>query len=150
MPAAMAAAVITALFSFSWTGMTAEAAVQSEPLVVTEKGKVIDDDFQVINHTYPTAIYAAPSSTGTVQVNSDTISVKNKGEHGNHIGIIHTGNGWNGTLNLKEGMKISGNFTGPDVDASGVELDGYERLTDDKNTGKAYDGKAYLGNDISI
>ena len=47
-------------------------------------------------------------------------------------------------------MKISGNFTGPDVDASGVELDGYERLTDDKNTGKPYDGKAYLGNDISI
>lgn len=150
MPAAMAAAVITALFSFSWTGMTAEAAVQSEPLVVTEKDKVIDDDFQVINHTYPTAIYAAPSSTGTVQVNSDTISVKNKGEHGNRIGIIHTGNGWNGTLNLKEGMKISGNFTGPDVDASGVELDGYERLTDDKNTGKPYDGKAYLGNNISI
>lgn len=26
--------------------MTAEAAVQSEPLVVTEKDKVIDDDFK--------------------------------------------------------------------------------------------------------
>lgn len=148
--AAMAAAVLTALVSFSWTGMTAEAAVQSEPLVVTEKDKVIEDDFQVINHTYPTAIYVDPSSTGTVQINSNTISVKNKGERENHIGIIHTGNGWNGTLNLKEGMQISGNFTGPDVDASGVELDGYERLTDDKNTGKPYDGKAYLGNDISI
>lgn len=47
-------------------------------------------------------------------------------------------------------MKIRGNFTGPDVDASGVELDGYDLLTDDKNTGKPYDGKAYLGNDISI
>ncbi|MDD6382198.1 MAG: ESPR-type extended signal peptide-containing protein, partial [Selenomonadaceae bacterium] len=148
--AAMTAAVLTALVSFSWTGMTAEAAVQSEPLVVTEKDKVIDDDFQVINHTHPTAIYVDPSSTGTVQVNSDTISVENKGKLENRIGIIHTGNGWNGTLNLKEGMKIRGNFTGPDVDASGVELDGYERLTDDKNTGKPYDGKAYLGNDISI
>lgn len=148
--AAMTAAVLTALVSFSWTGMTAEAVVQSEPLVVTEKDKVIDDDFQVINHTHPTAIYVDPSSTGTVQVNSDTISVENKGKLENRIGIIHTGNGWNGTLNLKEGMKIRGNFTGPDVDASGVELDGYERLTDDKNTGKPYDGKAYLGNDISI
>lgn len=130
--------------------MPAEAAVQSEPLVVTEKDKVIDDDFQVINHTHPTAIYVDPSSTGTVQVNSDTISVENKGKLENRIGIIHTGNGWNGTLNLKEGMKIRGNFTGPDVDASGVELDGYDLLTDDKNTGKPYDGKAYLGNDISI
>ena len=148
--AAMTAAVLTALVSFSWTGMTAEAAVQSEPLVVTEKDKVIDDDFQVINHTHPTAIYVDPSSTGTVQVNSDTISVENKGKLENRIGIIHTGNGWNGTLNLKEGMKIRGNFTGPDVDASGVELDGYDLLTDDKNTGKPYDGKAYLGNDISI
>ena len=148
--AAMTAAVLTALVSFSWTGMTAEAAVQSEPLVVTEKDKVIDDDFQVINHTHPTAIYIDPSSTGTVQVNSDTISVENKGKLENRIGIIHTGNGWNGTLNLKEGMKIRGNFTGPDVDASGVELDGYDLLTDDKNTGKPYDGKAYLGNDISI
>lgn len=148
--AAMAAAVLTALVSFSWTGMTAEAAVQSEPLVVTEKDKVIDDDFQVINHTHPTAIYVDPSSTGTVQVNSDTISVENKGKLENRIGIIHTGSGWNGTLNLKEGMKIRGNFTGPDVDASGVELDGYDLLTDDKNTGKPYDGKAYLGNDISI
>lgn len=148
--AAMAVAVLTALVSFSWTGMTAEAAVQSEPLVVTEKDKVIDDDFQVINHTHPTAIYVDPSSTGTVQVNSDTISVENKGKLENRIGIIHTGSGWNGTLNLKEGMKIRGNFTGPDVDASGVELDGYDLLTDDKNTGKPYDGKAYLGNDISI
>ena len=148
--AAMAAAVLTALVSFSWTGMTAEAAVQSEPLVVTEKDKVIDDDFQVINHTHPTAIYVDSSSTGTVQVNSDTISVENKGKLENRIGIIHTGSGWNGTLNLKEGMKIRGNFTGPDVDASGVELDGYDLLTDDKNTGKPYDGKAYLGNDISI
>lgn len=148
--AAMTAAVLTALVSFSWTGMTAEAAVQSEPLVVTEKDKVIDDDFQVINHTHPTAIYIDPSSTGTVQVNSDTISVENKGKLENRIGIIHTGNGWNGTLNLKEGMKIRGNFTGPDVDASGVELDGYDLLTDDKNTGKPYDGRAYLGNDISI
>lgn len=143
--ALLAALLLTGAFC-----VPAEAAVQSEPLVVTEKDKVIDDDFQVINHTHPTAIYVDPSSTGTVQVNSDTISVENKGKLENRIGIIHTGNGWNGTLNLKEGMKIRGNFTGPDVDASGVELDGYDLLTDDKNTGKPYDGKAYLGNDISI
>lgn len=37
--AAMTAAMLTALVSFSWIGMTAEAAVQSEPLVVTEKGR---------------------------------------------------------------------------------------------------------------
>lgn len=105
----------------------AQAAVQTEPMVVTEKDKVIDDDFNITGtaHTYPTAIYVTPDSIGAVQVNSGSILVENAGEKKEDTGIIDTGWGWKGTLNLKDGMKISGEFTGTSVNAKGIDLNGF-------------------------
>lgn len=130
----------------------AQAAVQTEPMVVTEKDKVIDDDFNITGtaHTYPTAIYVTPDSIGAVQVNSGSILVENAGEKKEDTGIIDTGWGWKGTLNLKDGMKISGEFTGTSVNAKGIDLNGFKELTYDTDTGKPYDGRANLGKDISI
>lgn len=104
----------------------AQAAVQTEPMMVMEKDKVINDDFNLINHKYPSAIYVHTSSTGTVQVNSQKVHVKNSGETLTDIGVIDTGYGWTGTLNLKDGMQVSGEFTGADVNAKVLQLNGFE------------------------
>lgn len=145
----LAALAVTSAFGMP---AVAEAAVQTEPMVVTDKDKVIDDDFNITGngHTYPTAIYVTPDSTGTVQVNSGVIHVENAGEKKEDTGIIDTGWGWKGILNLKDGMKISGKFTGTDVNAKGIELNGFKELTYETDTGKPYDGRANLGKDISI
>lgn len=130
-----------------------QAAVQTEPLIVTEKDKVIDDDFQVLGHKYPAAIYVDSASTGTVQVNSKTIQVENAGENyedENDIGIIDTGYGWTGKLNLKDGMQITGNFTGPVVNAKGIQLNGFEFFTKTDDTGVPYTGTAQLGKNLSV
>lgn len=130
----------------------AQAAVQTDPMVVTEKDKVIDDDFNIIGtgHTYPTAIYVTPDSTGTVQVNSGSILVENAGEKKEDTGIIDTGWGWKGALNLKDGMQVSGEFTGADVNAKGLQLNGFEFFTKDDDTGAPYAGTAHLGNNLSL
>ena len=127
-----------------------QAAVQTEPLVVTEKDKVIDDDFHVVGHKYPAAIYVDPASTGTVQVNSNSIQVENEGQGQQDIGILDTGYGWKGSLDLKSGMQITGNFTGPVVDAKGIQLNGFEFFTKEDDTGAPYTGTARLGNDLSV
>lgn len=128
----------------------AQAAVQTEPMVVTDKDKVIDDDFYVVIHKYPEAIYVDPASTGTVQVNSQKVHVKNSGETLTDIGVIDTGYGWTGTLNLKDGMQVSGEFTGADVNAKGLQLNGFEFFTKDDDTGAPYAGTAHLGNNLSL
>ena len=134
-------------------GDTVEAAVRTEPLVVTEKDRVIDDDFQVIGHEYPEAIYVDPASTGTVQVNSNTIRVENAGQKKENLidsGILDTGYGWNGTLNLKDGVQVSGKFTGPDVNTKGILLNGFEFFTKTDDIGTPYVGTANLGNDVAV
>lgn len=128
----------------------AQAAVQTEPMVVTDKDKVIDDDFYVVNHKYPEAIYVDPASTGTVQVNSKSIRVENAWDSHNDIGVVDTGYGWNGILKLKSGMQISGDFTGNFVQARGLQLNGFELFTKTDDIGKPYAGTAQLGDDISI
>lgn len=128
----------------------AQAAVQTEPMMVMEKDKVINDDFNLINHKYPSAIYVHTSSTGTVQVNSQKVHVKNSGETLTDIGVIDTGYGWTGTLNLKDGMQVSGEFTGADVNAKGLQLNGFEFFTKDDDTGAPYAGTAHLGNNLSL
>lgn len=127
----------------------AQAAVQTEPMMVMEKDKVINDDFNLINPKYPSAIYVHTSSTGTVQVNSQKVHVKNSGETLTDIGVIDTGYGWTGTLNLKDGMQVSGEFTGADVNAKGLQLNGFEFFTKD-DTGAPYAGTAHLGNNLSL
>lgn len=128
----------------------AQAAVQTEPMMVMEKDKVINDDFNLINYKYPSAIYVHTSSTGTVQVNSQKVHVKNSGETLTDIGVIDTGYGWTGTLNLKDGMQVSGEFTGADVNAKGLQLNGFEFFTKDDDTGAPYAGTAHLGNNLSL
>ena len=128
----------------------AQAAVQTEPMMVMEKDKVINDDFNLINPKYPSAIYVHTSSTGTVQVNFQKVHVKKSGETLTDIGVIDTGYGWTGTLNLKDGMQVSGEFTGADVNAKGLQLNGFEFFTKDDDTGAPYAGTAHLGNNLSL
>ena len=143
----LAALAVTGAFGMP---AVAEAAVQTEPMVVTDKDKVIDDDFYVVNHKYPEAIYVDPASTGTVQVNSKSIRVENAWDSHNDIGVVDTGYGWNGILKLKSGMQISGNFSGKDIRARGIQLNGFELFSATNDTGKPYVGTAYLGNNISV
>lgn len=128
----------------------AQAAVQTKPMVVTDKDKVIDDDFDIHGHTYATAIYVDKASTGTVQVNSNTVHVENVGQAKQDTGVIDTGYGWTGKLNLKSGMQISGDFSGTAVWARGIQLNGFQNLTETDDTGNPYAGTAYLGDNVSV
>ena len=128
----------------------AQAAVQTAPLVVTDKDKVINDDFDIKGHTYATAIYVDKDSPETVQVNSNTVHVENVGQTQQDTGVIDTGYGWTGKLNLKSGMQISGDFSGNGVHARGIQLNGFELFSATNDIGKPYAGMAYLGNHISV
>lgn len=128
----------------------ADAAVQTAPLVVMDTDKVIDDDFDIHGHTYATAIYVDKASTGTVQVNSNTVHVENVGQAKQDTGVIDTGYGWTGKLNLKSGMQISGDFSGTAVWARGIQLNGFQKFTETDDTGNPYAGTAYLGDNVSV
>lgn len=128
----------------------ADAAVQTAPLVVTKKDKVINDDFNVKGHTYATAIYINKDSPETVHVNSNTVHVENVGQAKQDTGVIDTGYGWTGKLYLKSGMQISGDFSGTGVWARGIQLNGFQMFTATDDTGKPCAGTAYLGDNVSV
>lgn len=134
--AAMAAAVLTALVSFSWTGMTAEAAVQSEPLVVTKTGQTVTDDFDVKDCGKQAVLEigstAAADTKGVTTVNSKTISgtYSNKGEANG----IWVQNKYPGKVNLADGMIVKVDATGNHYNATGIYLEGVDRSHDPKST----------------
>ena len=153
--AAMAAAVLTALVSFSWTGMTVEAAaVQSGPLVVTETGQTVTDDFDVKDCSNQAvlkiAFSAAADKKGETFVNSKTISgtYSNKGEANG----IWVQNKYPGKVNLADGMTVKVDATGNHYNATGIYLEGVDRSHDPKSTDESVNANEEYennGNQIS-
>lgn len=108
--------------------MPAEAAVQSGPLVVTETGQTVTDDFNVENCTNPAVLEigstAAADEKGETFVNSKTISgtYSNKGE-ANGIWVQDK---YPGKVNLADGMIVTVDATGNSYNATGIYLEGVD------------------------
>ena len=117
------------------------AAVQSGPLVVTEKGQTVNDDFDVTNCSNPAVLEigstAAADTSGVTSVNSKTISgtYSNKGE-ANGIWVQDK---YPGTVKLADGLQITltsdsdGNHNST-TNTTGIYLEGVDRSRDSKST----------------
>lgn len=113
----------------------AEAAVQTSPLIVTEKNQTVSDDFDVAltDGSYPAALVIAPSSAdstdGVIQVDSRNITgsytqsdVSSTGE-GNGIWVQE---GYPGTVNLADRLTVKVDAAGDHYNASGIYLEGVD------------------------
>lgn len=165
--AAMAAAVLTALVSFSWTGMTAEAAVQSEPLVVTKTGQTVTDDFKVENCSNRAVVEIASSAAKTTDdvTKVDTKSISATFSNKNEANGIWVQNNYPGTVNLADGLQITLTSDGNNYNTTGIYLEGVNTNTDSKgshdesvnandefraNGNKISDTRVEVGNHTSI
>ena len=116
--------------------MPAEAAVQSEPLVVTDPGQTVTDDFDVKDCSNQAVLeIGSTADAGTdnvTTVNSNTISgtYSNKGE-ANGIWVQDT---YPGTVKLADGMTVKVDATGNYYNATGIYLEGVDRSHDPKST----------------
>lgn len=145
-------ALLVALLLTGAFCVPAEAAVQSEPLVVTDPGQTVTDDFNVENCTNPAVLEigstAAADEKGETFVNSKTISgtYSNKGE-ANGIWVQDT---YLGKVNLADGMTVKVDATGNDYNATGIYLEGVDTHHGNPNESYAAN-EAYVknGNRIS-
>lgn len=131
--------------------MPAEAAVQSEPLVVTDPGQTVTDDFKVENCSNRAVVEidssAAADTDGVTTVNSKSISgtYSNKGE-ANGIWVQAT---YPGTVKLADGMTVKVDATGNDYNSSGIYLEGVDTHHGNPNESYAAN-KAYNNNGKQI
>lgn len=115
--------------------MPAEAAVQSEPLVVTDPGQTVTDDFDVKDCSNQAVLeIGSTADAGTdnvTTVNSNTISgtYSNKGE-ANGIWVQDK---YPGKVNLADGMTVEVDATGNYYNATGIYLEGVDRSHDPKS-----------------
>lgn len=115
--------------------MPAEAAVQSEPLVVTKTGQTVTDDFDVKDCGKQAVLEigstAAADKKGVTTVNSKSISgtYSNKGE-ANGIWVQDK---YPGTVNLADRMTVEVDATGNHYNATGIYLEGVDRSHDPKS-----------------
>ena len=126
--AAMTAAVLTALVSFSWTGMTAEAAVQSKPLVVTETGQTVTDDFDVKDCSNRAVVEIASSAAKTTDdvTKVDTKSISATFSNKNEANGIWVQDNYPGTVNLADGLQITLTSDGINYNTTGIYLEGVD------------------------
>lgn len=135
-------ALLVALLLTGAFCVPAEAAVQSEPLVVTEKGQTVTDDFAVTNCTNPAILEigstAAADADGVTEVNSKTI--KGTFTVGGQEHNVAEANGiwvqdkYPGKVNLADGMTVEVDATGNYYNATGIYLEGVDRSHDPKST----------------
>lgn len=162
--AAMAAAVLTALVSFSWTGMTAEAAAErTTPLVVTDQNQTIIDNFKDVNIAdgkTPAILEigstAAADTKGVTAVNSKNIkgTFTVGGDKGNtaEANGIWVQDKYPGKVNLADGMTVEVDATGNYYNATGIYLEGVDRSHDPKSTDESVNANEEYknnGNQIS-
>lgn len=161
--AAMAAAVLTALVSFSWTGMTAEAAERTTPLVVTDKNQTISDNFKDVNiadgktpEILEIGSTAAADADGVTEVNSKNIkgTFTVGGDKGNtaEANGIWVQDKYPGKVNLADGMTVEVDATGNYYNATGIYLEGVDRSHDPKSTDESVNANEEYknnGNQIS-
>ena len=115
--------------------MPAEAAVQSEPLVVTDPGQTVTDDFKVENCSNRAVVEidssAAKTTDDVTKVDTKSISAtfSNKGEANG----IWVQNKYPGKVNLADGMTVKVDATGNHYNATGIYLEGVDRSHDPKS-----------------
>ena len=133
--------------------MPAEAAVQSEPLVVTKTGQTVTDDFDVKDCGKQAVLEigstAAADKKGVTFVNSKTISgtYSNKGE-ANGIWVQDK---YPGTVKLADGMTVKVDATGNSYNATGIYLEGVDRSHDPKSKDESVNAnEEYKNNDNQI
>ena len=108
--------------------MPAEAAVQSEPLVVKATGQTVTDDFNVENCTNRAVLEigstTAADADGETFVNSKTISgtYSNK----NEANGIWVQDKYPGKVNLADGMTLKVDATGNSYNSTGIYLEGVD------------------------
>ncbi len=128
-------ALLVALLLTGAFCVPAEAAVQSEPLVVTDPGQTVTDDFDVKDCSNQAVLKIASSAAadtkGVTTVNSKTISgtYSNKGEANG----IWVQNKYPGKVNLADGMTVKVDATGNHYNATGIYLEGVDRSHDPKS-----------------
>ena len=128
-------ALLVALLLTGAFCVPAEAAVQSEPLVVTDPGQTVTDDFDVKDCSNQAVLeIGSTADAGTdnvTTVNSNTISgtYSNKGE-ANGIWVQDT---YPGTVKLADGMTVEVDATGNHYNATGIYLEGVDRSHDPKS-----------------
>ena len=128
-------ALLVALLLTGAFCVPAEAAMQSEPLVVTEKGQTVTDDFDVKDCSNQAVVEidstAAADTKGVTTVNSKSISgtYSNKGE-ANGIWVQDK---YPGTVNLADRMTVEVDATGNHYNATGIYLEGVDRSHDPKS-----------------
>ncbi len=161
--AAMAAAVLTALVSFSWAGMTAEAADRTTPLVVTDKNQTISDNFKDVNIAdgktpaiLKIASTAAADKDGVTEVKSQnitgTFTVGGDKDHAAEANGIWVQNKYPGKVNLANEMTVEVDATGNHYNATGIYLEGVDRSHDPKSTDESVNANEEYknnGNQIS-
>ena len=144
----LAALLLTGAFC-----VPAEAAVQNEPLVVTDPGQTVNDDFDVTNCSNPAVLEigstAAADTSGVTSVNSKTISgtYSNKGE-ANGIWVQDK---YPGKVNLADGLQITLTSDGNYYNTSGIYLEGVDRSHNPKSTDESVNAnKEYKNNGNQI
>ena len=134
--------------------MPAEAAVQSEPLVVTDPGQNVTDNFNVTNCGKPAVLEIASSAAKTTndvkKVDTKRISAtfSNKGE-ANGIWVQDK---YPGKVNLADGLQITLTSDGNHYNTTGIYLEGVDRSHDPKSTDESVNANEEYknnGNQIS-
>ena len=134
--------------------MPAEAAVQSEPLVVTDPGQNVTDNFNVTNCGKPAVLEIASSAAKTTndvkKVDTKRISAtfSNQGE-ANGIWVQDK---YPGKVNLADGLQITLTSDGNHYNTTGIYLEGVDRSHDPKSTDESVNANEEYknnGNQIS-
>ena len=101
--------------------VTAEGAVTS-PVTVTDPNAIITDDISVTGGTNPRAITIPKSvSGGTIQIDSKNITVNQTGDKNGDKGLIQIDEGYEGTVQLADGLNVTGTFSSTAVRMAGME-----------------------------
>ena len=128
-----------------------EAAVRTTPLAVTDKNQTISDDFNFTTDKDNFSVIKADSSVsgGTITIDSKTIHAEgdNLGQLSKNAIIRTTGSsvygksgmnldpaslgldpGYEGTINLADGLTITGTIKGDGTSTMGIYEEGYDKL----------------------
>lgn len=128
--------------------------MQSEPLVVTDPGQNVTDDFKVTNCGKPAVLEIASSAAKTTndvkKVDTKRISAtfSNKGE-ANGIWVQDK---YPGKVNLADGLQITLTSDGNHYNTTGIYLEGVDRSHDPKSTDESVNANEEYknnGNQIS-
>lgn len=108
--------------------MPAEAAVQSEPLVVTDPGQTVTDDFKVENCSNRAVVEIDSSAAKTTDdvTKVDTKSISATFSNKNEANGIWVQDNYPGTVKLANGLNIKVDAAGNFYNTSGIYLEGVD------------------------